>query len=102
MLIFFYIPLAALLFFSFFSIVIWTLRNGISPMPSSPKAKAAIFQLIEEYVPKEMEGDIVELGSGFLTLALPIAKKFPHIKIIAYETSTLPYLISKIISFFFY
>lgn len=97
----FYIILSFLLGFSFFSIVIWTLRNGISPMPSSSKARNAILQLIQENFNKDTEGDILELGAGFLTLAMAINKQLPGNKIVAYEISTVPYFFSKLLSYFF-
>lgn len=96
----FYIILSFLLVFSFFSIVVWTLRNGISPMPTGRKAKKAILQLIHENFNTKAQGNILELGSGFLTLALPINKQFPEKKIIAFETSTIPYLFSKLLGYF--
>jgi len=70
-------------------------------MPSSPKAKACIVKLIQEHLPYEFKGNILELGSGFLTLGLPLAKQFPKSEVIAYETSTIPYLVSIAIKFFY-
>lgn len=97
MLIIIYVFTFLVFFFAFFSIVITTLYYGISPMPSSRKAKQAILQLIQE-IPKA--GEIVDLGSGFLTLALPIAKRFPKRQVIAYEISLIPYLFSKVFQLF--
>ncbi len=97
--IFFYIILI-LFVFSFFSIVIWTLSNGISPMPTGKKAEKAIIQLILENFNTNAQGNILELGSGFLTLARPINKLIPEKKILAYETSTVPYLFSKLMKCF--
>lgn len=72
-----------------FSIVIWTIKNGISPMPTSAKAKQIILKAVPE------SGDIYELGAGWGTLAFALAAKFPDRKIEAYETSPVPYLFCK-------
>jgi 16S rRNA A1518/A1519 N6-dimethyltransferase RsmA/KsgA/DIM1 with predicted DNA glycosylase/AP lyase activity len=80
---------------AFFSIILSTIKNGISPMPSHLKAKTAILNLIKSHVPQTIAGDILELGSGFLTLAIPIARMFPLINVIAFETSHVPYHLSQ-------
>jgi len=74
------------------SIVWWSIKNGISPMPTSKKAKKAIVSLI----PREIPGKIYELGSGWGTLIIPLAKSFENSTIIGYETSPIPYFISKV------
>ena len=85
-----------LMFFGVISIVIWTLKTGISPMPTSRKAKARML----EAFPQKIEGKIVELGSGWGTLAFPLAKRYPHCTVIGYELSPLPYLFSKLRHYF--
>jgi 16S rRNA A1518/A1519 N6-dimethyltransferase RsmA/KsgA/DIM1 with predicted DNA glycosylase/AP lyase activity len=70
-------------------------------MPSSAEAKYVILKLLETEIPKNFNGDILELGSGFLTLALPLAKKFPKNSVLAFETSMVPYLISIIRNYFY-
>lgn len=85
---------------SFFSILYWTLKNGISPSPTSPKQKKLILEAINN-LNFDINGEIIELGSGFLTLAAPIANLFPKSQVIAYETSPIPYLISKLYIYFF-
>lgn len=97
----FYFFTSLLCIFVFFSIITTTLYYGISPMPSSRKAKNAILQLIHDNLPKKLDGNVVELGSGFSTLAIPIAKCFQENSMIAYEISLIPYLVSKIFQFFF-
>lgn len=74
------------------SIVIWSWRNGISPMPTSRKAKRCLLELL----PKEVQGDIFELGSGWGTLAFPLARRYPHCKVVGYETSPVPFWFSKL------
>jgi hypothetical protein len=73
------------------SIVYDTLRYGISPMPSSRKAKRALLDAL----PDSVTGTIYELGSGWGTLAFPLAKKYPQAKVIGYEKGLIPYLFSK-------
>jgi hypothetical protein len=71
------------------SIVITSIKNGISPMPTSPKVK----QLLVGILANEAPHKIAELGAGWGTLAFPIAKKHPHSIVVAYENSLLPYSI---------
>ena len=77
---------------AFLSIIIWSLRNGISPMPTSSKAK----QCLLSAVPANFNGIIYELGSGWGTLAFPLAERFPQSQVIAYESAPVPYFFSKI------
>lgn len=72
------------------SIVYFTLRLGISPLPSSKKAKEALFSLL----PQDIEGDLYELGSGWGHLLIPLARRYPKNTLIAYEASWVPYLFS--------
>lgn len=80
----------------FVSIFFSTIRLGISPLPSSRKARSAISSLI----PEEFSGTIFELGSGWGHLARHLARKLPHANIQAYELSPFPYLFSKIVQLF--
>ena len=71
-----------------FSVVWFALKIGISPMPSSAKAKRAILTASEAAA----EGIIIELGSGWGTLIFALARKYPHRRVIGYEISWLPWL----------
>lgn len=73
------------------SIVYWSLRNGISPMPTSFKAKRCLFSLL----PEKLDGPIYELGSGWGTLLFPLAERYPHCLAVGIESSPLPYWASK-------
>ncbi len=75
------------------SIIFYSLRYGIVPMPSSSKAKEAIL----EAIPRTVQGKILELGSGWGTLAFPLAQSFPQCSVYAYEISPVPWLFSKAI-----
>lgn len=81
-----------IIFFMLILIVGWSLKNGIGPMPTSPKTKRVLF----ENLPADWRGTIYELGSGWGTLAFPLAKKYPSCTVVAYENSPIPYLFSKI------
>ncbi len=72
------------------SILFDTLRLGISPMPSSKKAKMAMLS----FVPKGMTGILYELGSGWGGLAIILARKNPLAHVFAYELSFIPWLFS--------
>ncbi|MFT7110294.1 MAG: hypothetical protein ACI843_001962 [Psychrobacter glaciei] len=71
-----------------FSIVWSTLFLGISPMPSSSKARKAMLKLSEN----TGIGPVFELGSGWGNLLIPLAKKYPYRRIVGYELSILPWL----------
>jgi len=73
------------------SIISFSLHTGISPMPSSSKAKKAILSSIHQ------PGCLVELGSGWGGLALALARAFPEVKVMAYEISPVPWAFSKLI-----
>lgn len=91
----FEITLLAFTTFTVFSIVWSTLTTGISPMPSSKKARQAMLQLICETGTRT--GPIVELGSGWGSLLIPLAKQYPQRKIIGYELSIMPWLTTVIL-----
>lgn len=78
-----------IIFFIFvvISIVYWSIKNGIPPMPTSPKVKAQLLT-----IPLNVDSGIIyELGAGWGTLAFIFAKKFPENQVKAYETSWIPY-----------
>ncbi len=79
------------------AIVISSLKIGISPMPSSKDSK----KIILKYVKKSKDKTIIDLGSGFGSLAIFLAQNLPNKKIIAYELSLIPYLISKLFKILF-
>ncbi len=72
-------------------LVIYVLRTGTSPMPSSPRARNRVLSSVSA----EVGGVVYELGSGWGTLAFPLADRFPHCEVSAYELSPLPYLVSR-------
>lgn len=68
------------------SVVRYSLKYGISPMPSSKKSSTIIVQLAE--------GKVAELGCGFGGLALKLQKKGCLVE--AFEISPIPYWIAKL------
>lgn len=74
------------------SIIAYSLYNGITPMPTSPRVRRKLLEIIIE---QRIAGTVFELGSGWGTLALPLARVLPHCHIIAYENSPIPYLFSR-------
>ncbi|KAF3361928.1 Uncharacterized protein PHSC3_001485 [Chlamydiales bacterium STE3] len=72
--------------------LVWaTFLYGISPMPTSTKVKKTLLKEL----PLNYEGILFELGSGWGTLAFPLAEKYPQAQVVAYEISWLPYLFCK-------
>ena len=72
-------------------LVLFSLYNGIGPMPTSQSVKKALLSKLID-----LKGPIIELGTGWGTLTVLLAKKFPREQIIAYENSWIPYFFSKI------
>lgn len=85
-----HIFILALVLSALISIVWTTLRLGMSPMPSSGKAVQAMLAATDG----AGEGTIVDLGSGWGTLAIAFARQYPDRQIIGYEVSFFPWLIS--------
>ena len=71
-------------------IIGYTLKNGISPMPTSSKVRQALF----DHLPPLRKGVVVDLGSGWGHLLFPLSKYYPECTVIGYENSLLPYLFS--------
>ncbi len=71
-------------------VMIESLKIGISPMPSNKKVAYVLLDILKT----NKDNKIYELGSGFGSLAIFLATNLPDKKIIAYEISTIPWLIS--------
>ncbi len=69
------------------SIVWHSLVVGISPMPSSPRVRDAVVAAL----PHALDGEVHELGAGWGTLAVPLARRFPRARVIAWESSWVPW-----------
>lgn len=77
--------------------ILYSYLYGITPTPTSRKVKAQFIQML----PPLENAHIVELGSGWGTLAFALARHFPHCQVIGYEISPFPYFISKLLSYYF-
>ena len=76
--------------------IVWsTLKTGISPMMSSSKACKTMLSEIDV----NKEGPLIDLGSGWGTLVIAIARKYPNKQVIGYELSWLPWLVSVILKY---
>ena len=66
------------------------------PVRSSGKLKQAVLSDVAKELDKMANGRlIVDLGSGWGTLLVPLAKKFPQHKFLGIERAFLPYLFSR-------
>lgn len=75
--------------------ILWsTLRTGMPPMPSIGRAPEAMLAM----VPESPGGAIVDMGSGWGTLAIRFARRFPHIRVVGYEVSFFPWLVSVLLA----
>jgi hypothetical protein len=70
----------------------YTVRTGISPVPTSRPARAVMLAAL----PERIDGPIAELGAGIGTLALPLARAHPDTEVRAYELSPLPWLVLRL------
>lgn len=70
------------------SLVYFTLRTGISPVPSNRLQREAILTAVGE-----TPGPIYELGAGWGSLAFPLADRFPHAQVVAFELSWVPFAV---------
>ncbi len=87
------------------SILIGSLRAGISPMPSSRKAHKATLSMLEMSEPVEdfhngSRLTLIDCGSGWGHLVFRLARRYPEAKVIGYELSFIPWLVSRLLARF--
>ncbi len=75
------------------SIIISTLRTGISPMPSSAKVRRV---MLEQLSVDDNTHAIADLGSGWGHVSIALAKAYPNIQVTGFELSFFPWLVSVI------
>lgn len=80
------------------SVIYHTFYNGISPMPTSPRVLREILTLVDTLKP---DSEIIELGSGWGTITLPLARRNPDCSVRAFENSPVPWLWTRILGGFF-
>ena len=90
-----YLMLLVAVVLSVATIVWFTLRNGISPMPTGMRVQRAILETLLGLKP---EGAIYELGSGWGTLALGIARRYVDCRVTGFENSPIPFWVSLVLS----
>ena len=73
-------------------LVVHALKTGVAPAPTSARVASAMMALI----PPGLEGVVFELGSGWGTLAFPLARRLPRCTVRALEISPLPWLFSRL------
>jgi energy-converting hydrogenase Eha subunit A len=78
------------------SIVLTSLKVGIGPLPSSGKVRRTVLSAVETAWP----GPIMDLGSGWGSFVIALARKYPDRKIIGYELSSVPYYFSSLLKWF--
>ncbi len=82
----------ALVLTVFVLLLAYSVRTGISPVPTTPRVAEALLALVPEIPP----GTVYELGSGWGNLAVALARRFPDRPVMAYELSPLPWLASRL------
>ena len=75
------------------SIIFHTMYNRISPIPTSSRIRKL---MLEGCKGMQIRGSIIELGSGWGSLAFPLASACPQTRVIGYENSPVPYLFSRL------
>ena len=72
--------------------LVYTLITGISPVPTTSRVRATMLALM----PAHLSGLIFELGSGWGALAFALARRYPDARIVAFELSPVPWLVSRL------
>jgi len=76
--------------------ILWsTVRTGMSPMPSLSRARKAMLAMVPDEPPG---GTIIDMGSGWGSLAIPCARRFPERQVVGYELSFFPWLFSVVMA----
>jgi len=77
------------------SVLIFQLLTGVPPVSSSTLEAAAVVALLKQAsLPKQ--AIVYELGSGWGSLVIALARAFPEARIRGIETSPLPYWVARI------
>lgn len=90
----YFVATLSVLFVVLFLLLLFTWKNGVSPMPTSHKIRNVLL----ENLPKLNDGTVIELGSGWGNLLFPLSKKYANCSIIGFENSPIPYLFSSFLN----
>ena len=71
-------------------VVAYTLRTGVSPMPTGAAARTALLGAL----PRDPGGTVFELGAGWGGLAMALARRYPGRPVAGYELSPVPWLVA--------
>lgn len=77
------------------TIIYFSVSNGIGPMPTTGRQQEALLKNVRF----PMHGLILELGSGWGTVAVALARRNPNCAVVGYENSFMPLLFSKGLAF---
>ncbi|SFB90458.1 hypothetical protein SAMN05660443_0844 [Marinospirillum celere] len=86
--------LLLLVFTVLVSVVMTTWRTGMSPHPSHTIARTAIFSEVKRLLDARQPQCLIDLGSGWGHLVIPLARQFPQHQVVGYELSFFPWLVS--------
>lgn len=74
----------------FLNLLYYAIKNGIGPVPTARRVRDLFL------AEAKGKGPVVELGAGWGTLLVPLAKQRPDERVIGYENSWLPYFVLKL------
>ena len=77
------------------TILAYQFVTGVPPMPSTRRERADVVALLKEADIDE-QAVIYELGSGWGTLVIALAKAFPDAQVRGFELSPLPYWVARL------
>ena len=88
------ISLAIFLLLVLLSLLLSTLTTGMPPMPSHRKARLSLLSQIDALVGQQSSRCLMDLGSGWGHLVIPLARRYPQHQVIGYEVAFFPWLVS--------
>lgn len=88
--------MAVIVLLTVISIVLYSWKNGISPMPTSRVVRRAVIREVNR-IPGY--GDLIEAGSGWGTLSLDVVRHCPGKRLLGIENSLVPLWSSRLLAF---
>ena len=73
-------------------LLIHTAITGISPVPTTRAVRGDMLA----QVPDDVQGKVLELGSGWGALAFALARRLPRCEIVGFELSPIPWAYSRV------